>query len=143
MVGWSNANQLFRSDENFQILPALNEEQVNYWYASGKWNIKQITGHTTDHERIMTYRALSFSGKDTTRLSGYDQDFFAQNSRSNEMEVKDLLQDYKNVRQALSLMNSFSNEQLQLKGLAWKFELTVEDVLNATIGHEGHLYVSR
>lgn len=139
LVGSATVNQLFRSDENFKLLSALSEEQVNYRYAPGKWNIKQIIGHMTDHERIMTYRALRFSRKDTTQLSGYDQDFFVQNSRFDELAAKDLLQDYKNVRQATrSLIHSFSQEQLLLKGLAWKFELTVEDALKAIIGHELH-----
>ena len=139
LVGPSNLNQLFRSDVNFKLFSSLTEEQVNYRYAPGKWSIKQIIGHITDHERIMTYRALRFSRKDTTALPGYDQDLMVDNSRFNELDVKDLLVDFKNVRQAtLSLMNSFSKEQLELKGQAWKYNLTVEEFLKATIGHEMH-----
>ena len=139
LVGTSNLNQLFLSGENFKLLSSLTEEQVTYRYAPDKWSIKQIIGHITDHERIMTYRALRFSRKDSTPLPGYDQDLFVENSRFNELEFKDLLTDLKNVRQAtISLMNSFSREQLLLKGKAWKFELTVEEFLKATIGHEIH-----
>lgn len=139
LVGSSNLKQLFRSEENFQFLSSLSTEQVNYRYATGKWNIKQIIGHITDHERIMTYRALRFSRKDQTALPGYDQDLFVDNSRSNELEVKDLLTDLRNVRQAtLSLFDSLSKEQLLLMGKAWKFELTVEEFFKATIGHEMH-----
>lgn len=139
LVGSSNLNQLFHSDETFQILASLSEEQVNFRYAPGKWSIKQITGHMTDHERIMTYRALRFSRKDTTALPGYDQDLLVENSRFNELNFKDLLDDFKNVRQAtISLIKSFSKEQLLLKGKAWKFDLTVEEFLKATIGHEIH-----
>ena len=87
----------------------------------------------------MTYRALRFSRKDSTPLSGYDQDLMVENSRFNEQTGNDLLLDLKNVRAAtLSLMKSFSTAQLQLTGKAWKFELTVEDFLKATIGHEIH-----
>jgi hypothetical protein len=35
-------------------------------------------------------------------------------------------------------MNSLSPEQLALTGTAWKYELTVEEFLKATIGHELH-----
>lgn len=139
LVGSLEVNQLFHSEENFKILSSLTEERLSYRYAPGKWSIKQIIGHMADHERIMTYRALRFSRKDTTPLPGYDQELFVNNSRFHEMMGNDLLEDFKNVRKAtLSLMNSFSNEQLQLKGLAWKYELTVEDMLKATIGHEIH-----
>jgi hypothetical protein len=139
LTGSEEINQLFVSSENFKLLSSLTKEQVNYRYAPGKWSIKQIVGHITDHERIMTYRALRFSRKDKTPLPGYDQDLLVENSRFNEIDFEELLQDFKNVRQAThSLMKSFSSEQLQLKGLAWKFELTVEEMLRATIGHEIH-----
>jgi hypothetical protein len=93
----------------------------------------------TDHERIMTYRTLRFSRNDNTPLPGYDQDLMVRNSRFHEMSGKDLIEDFRNVRKAtVSLMDSFSNEQLQRKGMAWKFELTVEEMLKATLGHELH-----
>jgi uncharacterized damage-inducible protein DinB len=134
-----NVYQLFKAQENFKLLSSLSDEDVNYRYAPGKWNIKQIVGHMADHERIMSYRALRFSRKDATQLPGYDQDLLVTNSRFEELNFKDLINDFKNVRQAtISLMDSFSKDQLQLKGLAWKFELTVEETLRAIIGHEMH-----
>jgi hypothetical protein len=139
LAGQSNVRQLLASAENFKLFESLTEAQSHHRYAPGKWSIKQIIGHITDHERIMSYRALRFSRKDLTPLPGYDQDFFVDNSRSDELSLPFLIQDLKNVRQAtLSLLDSFSEEQLQRKGLAWKFELTVEDTLKATIGHELH-----
>lgn len=139
LVGSSSINELFRSETNLRIFASLTEEQLNYRYSPEKWSIKQIIGHITDHERIMTYRALRFSRKDPTPLPGYDQVLLVNNSRFHEMPGNDLLEDFKNVRAATnSLINSFSKEQLQLKGRAWKYELTVEDMLKATIGHELH-----
>jgi hypothetical protein len=139
LVGSSNVKQLFRSEINFNKLSAFTEEQLNYRYAADKWNIKQIIGHMTDHERIMMYRTLRFSRNDNTPLPGYDQELMVRNSRFDEMGGKDLIEDFRNVRRAtISLMDSFSNEQLQRKGKAWKFELTVEEMLKATIGHELH-----
>jgi hypothetical protein len=139
LVGSNDLDQLFRSAENFKFLSSLTDEQVHYRYASGKWSIKQIVGHITDHERIMSYRALRFSRKDATQSPGYDQNLLVENSRFNEMIFKDLLEDFKNVRSAtITLMKSFSPEQMACKGMAWKFELTVAETLKATIGHEMH-----
>jgi hypothetical protein len=139
LTGTTNIKELFASQENFKLLSSLTTEQAGYRYAPGKWNIKQILGHITDHERIMTYRALRFSRKDPTPRTGYDQDLLVENSRFNELDYRFLLEDFRNVRQAtISLMNSFSPEQFQLRGFAWKFELSVEDTLRATIGHEMH-----
>lgn len=139
LVGSSNAIELFHSKANFEMLSSLTEDQMSFRYAPEKWSIKQIIGHMTDHERIMTYRILRFSRKDTTPLPGYDQELLVKNSRFHEMDSADLLADFKNVRNAtLSLFNSLSSEQLQLNGKAWKFELTVKEMLKATIGHELH-----
>jgi len=138
-VGNKDYLQLFLSKENIDFLHSISEEKSTYRYASGKWSIKQIIGHITDHERIMTYRALRFSRKDPTLLPGYDQNVLVNNSRFDEQTFEQLLTDYSNVRNAtISFIHSLSQEQLALTGKAWVFELTVEDFLKATIGHELH-----
>ena len=135
----ANYRQLFSSPENFILLETISEEKASYRYAPGKWSIKQIVGHMTDHERIMTYRALRFSRKDTTLLPGYEQNLFVNNSRFDELSLQQLLTDFKNVRSATnSFIDGLSESQLNLKGVAWKYELTVEEFLKATIGHEMH-----
>ena len=131
--------ELFTSTHNLELLSSISEEKSTYRYAEGKWSIKQIVGHMTDHERIMIYRTLRFSWKDETLLPGYDQDVLVNNSRFDEQTYNDLLDDFKNVRCAtLSFIKSLSDAQLELKGKAWKYELTVEEFLKATIGHELH-----
>ncbi len=132
-------SSLFESKVNFNIFDAIPEEQACYRYQKGKWSIKQILGHITDHERIMTYRALRFSRKDQTILPGYDQDLFVENSRFNNVDFSRLLNDFKAVRSSTqTFISMLSPDQLQLKGTAWKFEISVEDTLRATIGHEMH-----
>lgn len=139
LIGSADYKQLFSSPATFVLLEKISEEQANYRYAPDKWSIKQIVGHVTDHERIMTYRALRFSRKDNTQLPGYDQNLFVDNSRFNELSFQQLLTDFKNVRAATnSFIDSLSELQLRLKGFAWKYELTVEEFLKATIGHEIH-----
>jgi hypothetical protein len=139
LVGSSNVNEGFHADAIFKLVSPLTEEQMSYRYAPGKWSIKQIIGHMADHERIMMYRALRFSRKDPTPLPGYDQDILVAGSRFDEILGKDLVADFKNVRKAtLSFISSLSAEQLQLKGVASKFEITVGDVVKGTLGHELH-----
>jgi hypothetical protein len=139
LLGTEDYRQLFTSPATFALLDGINEQQANDRYAPGKWNIKQIVGHITDHERIMTYRALRFSRKDSTQLPGYDQDLFVDNSRFDELSLAQLVTDFKNVRRATnSFIDGLSASQLGLKGLAWKYELRVDELLKATIGHEMH-----
>jgi hypothetical protein len=132
-------NLLFTSTAIFDLLNSIGEERSCYRYTENKWSIKQIVGHITDHERIMTYRALRFSRKDETLLPGYDQNVLVDNSRFDELMFDELINDLKNVRAATnSFINGLSVAQLQLKGKAWIYELTVEDFLKATIGHQLH-----
>ena len=139
LLGDINYRQLFSSQENFALLESISEEQACYRYAPDKWSIKQIVGHINDHERIMTYRALRFSRRDVTQLPGYDQNLFVINSHFDELYLQQLITDLKNVRAATnSFIDSLSKGQLNLKGVAWKYELTVEEFLKATIGHEMH-----
>ncbi len=105
------------------LLDTIIEDQGNYRYASDKWNIKQIVGHITGHERIMMYRALRYSPNDSILLAGYDQNLFVDNSRSNELSLQQLIIDFKNVRLATnSFINYLSPLQLKLKGTAYKYE---------------------
>lgn len=139
LLGNADYRHLFSSQENFTLLEPIGDELANYRYAPDKWNIKQIVGHITDHERIMTYRALRFSRKDTTQLPGYDQNLFVDNSRFDDLSLQQLIIDFKNVRAATnSFIGSLSQSQLNLKGFAWKYELSVEAFLKATVGHEIH-----
>ena len=139
MSGKEDCQELFFIPDNMAFLNSLTEEQASYRYALDKWSIKQVLGHMTDHERIMTYRALRVSRKDDTPLAGYDQNAYVDNSNFDNLPFKDLMQDYKNTRNAsLSFMNCLSKEQWQLKGQVWKFNLTIEEIMRAIIGHEFH-----
>ncbi|WP_207429389.1 DinB family protein [Pedobacter sp. SYSU D00535] len=139
LLGSADFRQRFSSPESLVLLRTISEEQANYRYAPNKWNIKQIIGHLTDHERIMTYRTLRFSRKDRTPLPGYDQNLFVENSRFNKLSLQQLITEFENVRAATNnFIDSLSEVQLNLKGVVSTYELTVEEFLKATVGHEIH-----
>lgn len=139
MTGSTNCKELFLSEEKIKLLETITEEQANFKYGPEKWSLKQVVGHMTDHERIMTYRALRVSRKDETPLLGYDQNVYVANSSSNILPFKNVLQDYKNTRKAsISFMDCLLEEQWNLKGQIWKFNLSVEEIMRAIIGHDAH-----
>ena len=139
MSGTKDCQKLFSTTDNITFLNSLTEEQASHRYAPDKWSIKLVVGHMTDHERIMTYRALRVSRNDETPLAGYDQNAFVDNSNFDNVPFKDLMEDYQNARNAsLSFMNCLSKEQWELKGQLWKYNLNIEEIMRAVIGHEFH-----
>lgn len=50
-----------QTHEVLTLLGGLTEEQGASRYAPGKWSIKEMLGHLTDNDRIMSYRLLCFA----------------------------------------------------------------------------------
>lgn len=139
LVKEDDLHTLFSSLSNLTFLKSINEEKAVHRYAPDKWSIKQIVGHITDHERIKMFRAFQLSRNETVQLWGYDQDYLVSNSRFDELTVQLLLADYINVRKAsLSFIDTLSESQLKMKGLAQQYEITLEEFLKSIIGHEVH-----
>ena len=63
-------------DAVIALFSSISNEQGLYRYAPGKWSLKEVLGHMTDTERIMSYRMLRIARGDTTNLPGFDQDLF-------------------------------------------------------------------
>jgi DinB superfamily len=129
----------FTSETTFTFLKSISEKKSLYRYEPNKWDIKQIVGHITDHERIKTYRAFLMSRKESISLWGYDQNFLVENSCFEELTMQHLITDFMNVRKAsISFIEALSENQLRIKGFAGKYEVTLEDFLKSIVGHEMH-----
>ncbi|PCJ82495.1 MAG: hypothetical protein COA49_00045 [Bacteroidetes bacterium] len=130
---------LFSDTEAHTFLNSFDNEKAEYRYAPNKWNIKQIIGHLTDHERIMMYRAYLMSRNKEIQLWSYDQNFLVDNSVFEELTLKQLMTDLINVRNAsISFIDTLSESQLKIEGLAQHFEINLKDYLKTIIGHEKH-----
>ncbi len=130
---------LFSSLSTITFLNTINEEKATYRYMSDKWSIKQIVGHITDHEKIKMFRAFLMSRNELVQLWGYDQNFLVNNSRFEELTFKQLITDFNTIRKAsISFIESLSENQLQIKGMAQQYEITLENFLKSIIGHEMH-----
>lgn len=130
---------LFSSRETFAFLNSISEETSVYRYAPDKWSIKQIVGHITDHERIKMFRAFELSRNMEVQLWGYDQNSLVSNSRFDELSLSQLVADFENVRQAsISFIGTLSKKQLEIKGWARQYEITLQEFLKTIIGHEIH-----
>lgn len=125
--------------EMLQLLESLTEEQGLRRYAPGKWSLKEIIGHVTDHERIMSYRAMRIARGDTTPLPGYEQDVLVQGANFDAQPIRQLADQYAAVRQStLALLGSLTDEAWLRKGTVSQATMSVRALVCAIIGHEIH-----
>ena len=130
---------IFKEMPTIEILQNISEEKAAFRYAPGKWSIKQVVGHITDHERIKMFRAFQLSRNENVQLWGYDQELLVKNSRFEEVSLQLLLRDFLNVRKSsLSFIATLSQHQLEKQGKARQFEITLEEFLRSVVGHEKH-----
>ena len=130
---------LFASPSAFDLLRSIGEEKATHRYAPGKWSIKQVVGHITDHERIKMSRAFQLSRNEELELWGYDQEMLVKNARFDELTFDQLITDMAAVRSSsLSFIDTLSDRQLKIEGKARQYEVTLESFLKSIIGHERH-----
>lgn len=123
-----------------RFLNSIPEDKLLYSYAEGKWTIKEIWQHVVDTERILSYRALSYSRKETKALPGFDENAFTTNSKANARNWNELLDEYSQVRSAtVSLYKSFDEEMLSQIGFAGiSTRISTRAVGFLILGHEIH-----
>lgn len=114
-------------------------DKYDYKYAEGKWTIKDILQHLIDSERVFAYRALRFARRDFTPLPGFEENDYAAVAEGCKRSIRDLLTELAIVREAtLCLFRTFSDETLQLKGIASGREMSVRALGFIIIGHQNH-----
>ncbi len=140
----AKGNDLIQELENsaqeiIDLLKQVSTEKETYRYAEGKWTIKQLIQHIVDAERIFAYRALRISRKDTTSLPGYDEDLLAANDFTSELTLKQIIDDFVNVRRAtITLFKNMNPEALDFAGEGNGFKLTPRYIGWIVIGHLTH-----
>lgn len=121
------------------LFSRINDEQGLYRYEPGKWSLKEVLGHMTDTERIMSYRMLRIARGDTTNLPGFDQDLFITNTSFDELSMEDLLNDFQAVRQGtFSLQKTISEAAWLRKGTANNNEISARALAYVLAGHAQH-----
>ena len=69
-------------------------------YAPGKWTINDIYQHIIDNERIQSFRALWIARGDTNELPGYDEDLFADNAKTDNRTIYELIDELLTLRKS-------------------------------------------
>jgi uncharacterized damage-inducible protein DinB len=141
LVRSTNLLKEFETDaENtFKFYMSIPKEKEDFRYAPGKWTIKEILNHVADMERIFTYRALRFSRKDQTELSGFEQQIYNVNAKANKRTLVDLVNEFKSVRVAtITLFSHLDDEMLDFRGVANNLQVSARIIGWMIPGHNIH-----
>lgn len=122
-----------------RLLGGISAKKAGHRYAPDKWSIKGVVGHVVDAERVFSYRALSIGRGDPAPLPGFDEKDWAKTSNFDERALKDLVRDYRLVRDAtLALLRSLPAEAWARRGTASNHPVTVRALVWIIAGHERH-----
>lgn len=127
---------LSKITELFENIP---EEDTDFRYAPGKWSIREVLGHMTDTERIMSYRLLRIGRGDQTALAGFEENDYVTASQINRLPVKSILDDFVATRKAtITLIENMPQGAWANVGNANNTEVTARAVAYIIAGHEIH-----
>lgn len=125
--------------QTLDIYEKLSEEQGNFAYADGKWSLKTLLQHLIDTEKVFAYRALRFSRKDQSLVSGFDEEAWADNSYADSRTLKSLIKEFKVTRKQSSIFfKTLPAEALSLIGIVNGNDIKVETIGKLTVGHNLH-----
>ncbi|WP_342561955.1 DinB family protein [Paenibacillus sp. FSL R7-0345] len=128
-----------QSKEVFALLDGLSEEQGNYRYAPEKWSIKEMVGHLTDNDRIMSYRLLCFARGEQAPLPGYEEKDYVAAGNFDRFTLKQLVLHYRIVREStLALLESLADDVWTRAGNFYSVPVTVRAQACMITGHERH-----
>lgn len=143
-LSFVNANSVAEAIEKYSsslstFFKNIPSGKIDYRYAEGKWNIKEMLQHIIDTERIFAYRALRIARHDKTPLPGFDEKSYADASNADERSWKSLLQEFEAVRKSSDLLlQSFTEDQLQQSGTTNDEPNTVKALGFLIYGHILH-----
>jgi len=120
-------------------LSALTEDQAKYRYAPGKWSIKQVIGHLSDTERVMSYRLLRVARGDRTSLPAFHEESFMLHSPYDELSMRDVIEEFRAVRcSTIALCNGLCDEAWLRRGIIDNQEMSARALGYIITGHVIH-----
>jgi hypothetical protein len=121
-----------------RAVQGLSAQQLRKPERAGKWSIGQILQHLADSEVVWAWRMRLILAQDRPRLTGYDQDLWAERLRYDQADPADALELFRVLRRAnLRLVDGASPADLKRTGMhAERGEESLEHLCRLYAGHD-------
>jgi hypothetical protein len=121
-----------------RAVEGLSLEQVREPERTGKWSIGQILQHLADSEVVWAWRMRLILAEDRPRLTGYDQDLWAERLHYDQADPSEALALFALLRRAnLRLVDGASPADLKRAGVhAERGEESLEHLCRLYAGHD-------
>ena len=135
---------LSRQPEELQtLLQWVTDEKANVHPAPDEWSIKEVVGHVTDTEKILSYRALCVARGETNHLIGYNPPAYVQATNFNARPLSDIVEEFSLRRRAdVISFKALSDEELSRRGTTIDSPITARALLFIMAGHVMHHIIS-
>jgi len=121
------------------LLDRVPPERETFAYAEGKWSIRQIIGHLIDGERVFAYRALCIARGETQNLPGFDENAYMPNAPYENVELEDLLSEFRLVRlSTIAMLRTLDEAAWTRMGIANGAPVSVRALAFIMVGHARH-----
>ena len=125
--------------ETLSLVRSIPEDRGAHRYAPGKWSIKEVVGHMSDVERVMTYRALRIARADTTPLPGFDENAWVPAGNFGARSLASLAHELEAVRRAtVAFFQTLDAESAARRGSANNAPISARALAYIIAGHERH-----
>ena len=126
-------------DEILALLRKVPEKVGDVRHAPYTWSIKEVVGHMSDCERIMTYRALRFARGDAMPLPGFEENDYVRVAGFDRRTLASIIDELESVRRSsVNLFENLPDEAWPRRGEANKNAVTVRALAYVVVGHARH-----
>lgn len=121
-------------------LESLENADIRFSYAPGKWTIAQVLQHMIDTERVFAYRAMCIGRGEQQPLPGFDENEYAAAAPADNRKLKGLAEELLTLRKAsIILFRSLEKENaVNNTGVASGKNITVNALGFIMTGHILH-----
>ncbi len=117
----------------------MTDAEALHRYAPDKWTIKEVLGHLSDAERVLSYRLFRISRGDPTPLSGFDENTYVAAAGFNRRSVRALLTEFETARAAtLRMLEAIPPEAWTRRGMANGVPVSARALVFILAGHVEH-----